>query len=163
MFCPNCGTENSKGQKFCTRCGTNLLVIDRAREIIGEMTGGMTAPPVSPNLLLVTVAVISIVGFIALTIGTVELFRMNTHNPLAVFFGLGGFASLIMICRHLLGLLKTSGKVELRSQINPNMHIPSPTLPRGATNRSLNEASVPYHSVVEDSTKQFERERSSNS
>ncbi len=37
MFCPNCGTDNSKGQKFCTRCGTNLLAIDRAREIITEL------------------------------------------------------------------------------------------------------------------------------
>ncbi len=164
MFCPNCGTENSKAQKFCTRCGTNLLMIDRAREIIGEMTGGMTTPSFSPNLLLVTVAVISIIGFIALTIGTVELFRMdNGGSPISIIFGFGGFTALVLICRYLLGLVKPSAKTEVRLPNVQNMGAPSPTLPRGATNRSLNEAATSYQSIVEDPTRQFERERSSNS
>ncbi|HEX9745281.1 MAG TPA: zinc-ribbon domain-containing protein, partial [bacterium] len=25
MFCPNCGTENPDGSKFCTSCGKNML------------------------------------------------------------------------------------------------------------------------------------------
>jgi hypothetical protein len=27
MYCPICGWQNREGTKFCTRCGTNLLVI----------------------------------------------------------------------------------------------------------------------------------------
>ena len=73
MFCPNCGTENSQAQKFCTRCGTNLLAIDRAREIITEMNNAAPAPAVSPNLVFGTVALLSVIGFLVVTLVTYEL------------------------------------------------------------------------------------------
>ena len=56
MFCPDCGAENSRSQKFCTRCGTNLIAIDRAREIVSEMKANVSAPPVSPRAILIIVA-----------------------------------------------------------------------------------------------------------
>lgn len=30
MYCPNCGSQNKDGTKFCTRCGTNLLAVAKA-------------------------------------------------------------------------------------------------------------------------------------
>lgn len=160
MFCPNCGTENSKGQKFCTRCGTNLLAIDRAREIISEMNT-VSVPSVSPNLVFVTVALLSIVGFIAITVGTFEMMRGDgKQTPLPIFFALGGFTSLVLICRYLIGLIKPTMKVEKPAIQPPPVSYPPPTIQRGTTNKSLNEAPS-YQSIIEDPTRQFEHERNS--
>lgn len=30
MYCPNCGSQFSEGQKFCRACGTNLAIISKA-------------------------------------------------------------------------------------------------------------------------------------
>ncbi len=160
MFCPNCGTENSKGQKFCTRCGTNLLAIDRAREIISEMNT-VSVPSVSPNLVFATVALLSLIGFIAITVGTVEMFnRDNNRSPVPIFFAFGGFASLVLICRYLVGLIKPTVKVEKPVIQAPPVSYSPPPLQRGTTNKSLNEAPS-YQSIIEDPTRQFEHERNS--
>lgn len=160
MFCPNCGTENSKGQKFCTRCGTNLLAIDRAREIITEMNT-VSVPSVSPNLVFVTVALLSIVGFVAITVGTVEMFNRGANrSPIPIFFAMGGFSALVMICRYLLGLIKPTVKVEKPAIQSPPVSYHPPTISRGTTNKALNEA-APYQSIIEDPTRQFEHERNS--
>ena len=166
MFCPNCGTDNSKGQKFCTRCGTNLLAIDRAREIITEMSNSEPAPLVSPNLVFATVALLSVFGFIAVTLGTYELARDDgRHGPLPFFFMAGGFTSLILICRYLIGLIKPANKAATKTipPAQPNSYAQFQPIQRGTTNRSLSEASVPYQSIVEDPTRQFERQKQSDS
>jgi len=160
MFCPNCGTENSKGQKFCTRCGTNLLAIDRAREIISEMNT-VSVPSVSPNLVFVTVALLSIIGFIAISVGTNELAEGDSiHTPLPFAFAVGGFISLVMICRYLIGLIKPTVKVEKPVIQAPPVSYTPPPIQRGTTNRALNEA-APYQSIIEDPTRQFEHEGNS--
>lgn len=166
MFCPNCGTENSKGQKFCTRCGTNLLAIDRAREIISEMTNSAPASGVSHNLVFGTVALLSVIGFIAVTLGTLELSRGDgRHGPLPFFFMVGGFSSLILICRYLIGLIKPANKPETKTiqPAQPNSYAQPQPVQRGTTNRALNEAAMPHHSVIEDPTRQFEHETRSKS
>lgn len=162
MFCPNCGTDNSKGQKFCTRCGTNLLAIDRAREIITEMSSAAPASAVSPNLVFVTVALLSMVGFLAITVGTFEMMRGDgAHTPLPIVFAMAGFSALVMICRYLLGLIKPGTRVETKPVFQPPQVPFSPQpIPRGTTNKALNEAS-PYQSIIEDPTRQFEHERNS--
>lgn len=38
MFCPKCGSNQGDGKKFCTGCGTNLLIVSQA------LTGQL-APP----------------------------------------------------------------------------------------------------------------------
>ncbi|MBO0797914.1 MAG: zinc ribbon domain-containing protein [Blastocatellia bacterium] len=45
MFCPKCGSNQGEGRKFCTSCGTNLLVV--AQAISGRLP--QTFSP-SPNL-----------------------------------------------------------------------------------------------------------------
>ena len=30
MFCPNCGVHQTDGRRFCTSCGTNLMIISQA-------------------------------------------------------------------------------------------------------------------------------------
>lgn len=167
MFCPNCGTDNSKGQKFCTRCGTNLLAIDRAREIISEVTNSVPAPSVSPNLVFGATVLLGIIGFIAITTGTVELFNRGggSNGPIPIIFPMIGFPALVLICRFLLGLLTPPAKKEIRQAqpIPSNYSSQPPAYQHGTTNRALNEASVPYQSVIEDPTRQFEHEKRSNS
>ena len=41
MFCPKCGSNQGDGKKFCTVCGTNLLIVSQA------LTGQL-APPQQP-------------------------------------------------------------------------------------------------------------------
>ena len=41
MFCPKCGSNQGDGKKFCTGCGTNLLVVSQA------LTGQLPPPPVN--------------------------------------------------------------------------------------------------------------------
>ncbi|MBS1790273.1 MAG: zinc ribbon domain-containing protein [Acidobacteria bacterium] len=166
MFCPNCGTDNSKGQKFCTRCGTNLLAIDRAREIISEVSGSAPTTGVSPNLVFIATVLLSMIGFIAVTLGTYELARGDGRNgPLPFFFMAGGFTSLVLICRYLIGLIRPTNKPATKTIQPPlsNSYPQFQPVQHGNTNRALNEASVPYQSVIEDPTRQFEHEKRSNS
>src|SRR5215813_6391256 len=154
MFCPDCGAENSRSQKFCTRCGTNLIAIDRAREIVSEMKANVSAPPAAPSNILRIVALISTIGFVATTAGTVILMPFGGVGPL--FFALGGFTALVMICRYLLQLIKPPARTEMSRQAPP---VESATSGAGsATNRALGGSPTPYHSIIEEPTQQFETE-----
>jgi len=155
MFCPDCGAENSRSQKFCTRCGTNLIAIDRAREIVNEMKANVSAPQVSTRAILIIVALISAIGFFATAAGTVLL--MPFHGPIPLFFAIGGFTALVMICRYLLQLIKPPARTEMSRQAPP---VESATSGVGsATNRALGGSPTPYHSIIEEPTQQFETER----
>jgi hypothetical protein len=44
MFCPKCGSNQGDGKKFCTGCGTNLLVVSQA------LTGQLAPPPMNHSL-----------------------------------------------------------------------------------------------------------------
>ena len=148
MFCPDCGAENSRGRKFCTSCGTNLIAIDRAREIVSEMKANVSAPPVSPRAILIIVALISAIGFFATAAGTVLL--MPFHGPIPLFFAIGGFTALVMICRYLLQLINHPARTEMSRQAPP---VESATSGVGsATNRALGGSPTPYHSIIEEPT-----------
>jgi zinc ribbon protein len=156
MFCPDCGAENSRGQKYCTRCGTNLIAIDRAREIVSEMTTGAPVPQFESSSIIKSVAWVSIFGFIFITIGTVIIMAIDEgRTPIPVLFGISGFGALVLICRHLIGLLKSAGRVETSSR---HADYTPPATPK-ATKRVLNEPSTPYNSIIEEPTQQFEAER----
>ncbi len=157
VFCPDCGAENSKSQKFCTRCGTNLMVIDRARDILNEVSQGAGTSGVSPNVVLGLVGLISVVGFAATTIGTLTLNRMDTNTPMPFFFGVGGFITMILICRFLLNMIRPSGKPAIGQQ--PQANYAPPQAITGNTRRGLAEPAPAYQSIIEDQTKQFEKER----
>ncbi len=157
MFCPDCGAENVKSQKFCVRCGSNLLVVDRAREIIGEAANA-TPPGAYSSHLLRMIAVISVCGFACVTLGTIFLALIDRDTPTPAVFGVGGFLSIILICRLLLRasiLSKTSNPGERLVLSAPVVQ----PVARSATNRGLSESALPFQSVVEESTRQFEKER----
>lgn len=158
MFCPDCGVENSRGQKYCTRCGTNLIAIDRAREIVNEVTTGAPVPQFDSSSIIKYVAWISIVGFLVVTLGTVIIMAIDGgRTPIPVFFGIAGFGSLVLICHYLLGLNKAGGRLENKSARRNPDYLP-PELPK-ATNRALNDPAQSYQSIVEEPTQQFEAER----
>jgi hypothetical protein len=160
MFCPDCGVENSKGNKFCRRCGTNLIAIDRAREFISEMTSAPPTQQIESSTVIKIVALIGILGFLFVTLGTVILQEIKSQGPpIPLFFAIFGFSALVLICRYLVKLISPTVKSENRRTILPaqaeQKNIPLPI----RENRTLNEQSYSQQSVVEEPTQQFEDER----
>ena len=156
MFCPECGTENARNQKYCTRCGSSLFAVEYARSIVQEMTTGNVTNGLEASTVLKIVAGISIVGFLLITIGTI-LLALAYHDfrngpPLALFFSLGGFASLVLIVRSLLKLIgnTTSAKPKVTRHTAP---LTTPV------NRSIAEGNPIYYSVTEEHTRQLENQR----
>lgn len=49
MYCPNCGSNNQAGTKFCTRCGTNLGAVTDA--LSGKAGEGVTLDDLTVKLL----------------------------------------------------------------------------------------------------------------
>jgi predicted lipid-binding transport protein (Tim44 family) len=45
MFCPKCGSNQGEGRKFCTSCGTNLLIVSQA--LSGKLPQSNASPPTS--------------------------------------------------------------------------------------------------------------------
>jgi hypothetical protein len=158
MFCPDCGAENVRSQKFCVRCGSNLVAIDRAREIIGDVVAGSVQNEGVPSHVLRIIALISICAFFCITAGTVFLALIESDSPAPFFFGTGGFIALVLICRQ---LLRASGSSRTTPVVSRTAVPPTPpaTLARAATNRGLGAAAVPFQSITEDSTRQFENAR----
>ncbi len=172
MFCPNCGMENAKGQKFCRRCGANLMAFDLAQNFINEVATGNAAKQVEPNSILKIIALVSVLGFLFITIGAIILSLMQYEYhaggpPIGLFLALLGYGSIVLICRRLLKLLETT-RAEVRPFIvQPALQAPAaqaytpPNLP-SQTNRNLGAAPV-YHSITEQETQQFEAERRAKS
>ena len=159
MFCPDCGTANVKSQKFCTRCGANILAMDRARAIIGDVAAGPIVNQPQSSTILKIVALISIFGFLFITIGTIILASMDESRS-SIPFSVVGFIALVLICRSLLRLAGSVSTTEAISQvITPSYVTPVPAPVRAATNRRLGEAGIAYDSITEESTRQFESER----
>lgn len=172
MFCPNCGLENAKGQKFCRRCGANLVAFDLAQNFIQEVATGQATKQVEPNNILKITALISILGFLFTTIGALLLSVMQYEYhaggpPLGLFMALFGYGSIVLICRRLLKLLEANRNevkpyvVQAAIQAPVAQPYTPPNLP-SQTNRNLGAAPI-YHSITEQETQQFEAERRANS
>jgi predicted lipid-binding transport protein (Tim44 family) len=48
MFCPKCGSNQGEGRKFCTSCGTNLLLVSQA--LSGKLPQSNPLPPTPHTL-----------------------------------------------------------------------------------------------------------------
>lgn len=157
MFCPDCGTENSRSQKFCVRCGTNLVVVEQARSIIQDVGVDHGSDNIQSSTVLKTVGIISALGFLFITVGTVILSLIyqgyRDGPPLGLFFALGGFASLVLIITRLLRLIDKAPIGATRFRRSSLLPLNQPH-----TTRSLPERDDPnYYSVTEERTRQFER------
>ncbi len=159
MFCSECGTENARGQKFCTRCGTSLLAIEYARSIVNEMAAGKASNGLEAATVLKSVAWISTIGFLTTMVGTIVLSNIYDHPgdaPVGLFFAIAGLIALIVINKQLLKLIS-----------NPQPQAKSPLLPDilakhavgHTTNRNLSEGPQPYYSVIEEQTRNLENQR----
>lgn len=156
MFCPECGTENTRGQKFCTRCGTSLLAVEYARSIVSELTTGKSNNDLSATTVLRVSTLISILGLLFVTLGTIFLSMIyhERNEPIGLIFCLFGLAALVLIVRRILGLIdrpeKTSppATVQLQATTNPL-----------ANNRTLTEGSQHPYSVTEERTRPLETQR----
>ena len=154
MFCPECGTDNARNQKFCTRCGTSLLAIEYARSIVNEMAAGKPSHLEAATVLR-TVAWISTVGLLLITLSTIFLsviYNDRLGPPIGLFFGVSGLVALVVIIRQLLKLIARPEKQPLHT-----MHLQATTNPL-LTNRTLTEGNQPYYSVTEERTRQLEQQ-----
>lgn len=167
MYCPNCGMENAQGQKYCRRCGVNLLAADYAREFVNEATTGQSYQTAAPGVLKIT-ALVSILGFLFVTIGAAIMTSIQFDSPegrhgppLGLFLALFGYAALVLICRQLVKLatLPVHTNTETRPRpLQPAAPAYHPPALHGHTNRNLAEAPG-YHSVTESETQQFDPAR----
>lgn len=171
MFCPHCGLENAKGQKFCRRCGANLMAFDLAQNFINEVATVPTTHQAEPNSILKITALISILGFLFITIGVIILTLMQHEYhqpgpPMGLFLAIFGYGAIVLICRRLLKLLELPrpaikpfvGQPAMHSPAQPYLAAPMPS----QTNRNLGATPV-YNSITEQETQQFEHERRANS
>lgn len=155
MFCPDCGTENSKGQKFCTRCGTSLLAVEYARSVVNEISTGKSNNDLSASSVLKMATVISILGLLFITMGTIfiTLIQANRNEPTGLFFAFAGLVSLVLIVRRILRLIdrpeKSSKPFTLPLPVKTNPLTPNP---------SLTEGSQTYYSVTEERTRHLEKQ-----
>jgi hypothetical protein len=172
MFCPNCGLENAKGQKFCRRCGANLLALDLARDFMNEVATGQPVNRVESGTILKIVALISSLGMVFVTGGVIALSIIQSttsggHSgpPMSLFLAMFGYGAIVLICWRLLKLLE-SAQPSARPPLAPVLPVTAPSYSapalHGQTNRNLGEA-PPYHSVIEQETQQFQSERRNNS
>lgn len=156
MFCPDCGTENSKGQKFCTRCGTSLLAVEYARSVVNELATSKPSNDLSASSVLRTATAISILGLLFITMGTIflSLIYQDRHGPpISLFFCLFGLGALVMIVKQVLKLIDRAEK----SAMPAIMQLPVTTNPL-ANHRNLTEGTQTYYSVTEERTRQLENQ-----
>jgi zinc-ribbon domain len=167
MYCPDCGTENSSGQKFCTRCGTNLKAIESARSIVTEVGEPGATNQVDKASLLRTIQWISALGFFLLTMGTIIILSIEPERmggpPLSFFFPLIGFISLVMIVRRLIRMLDTSHSLDranmkgwMKSVMEKKV-AEAHAKKMGGTTQQLPPVDTMPYSVVEEKTRQFEK------
>jgi hypothetical protein len=168
MYCPNCGVENAQGQKYCRRCGVNLLAADYAREFVNEATTGQPYQTAAPSVLKIT-ALVSILGFLFVTIGAVAMTVVQYDSPegrhgppLGLFLAMFGYAALVLICRQLVKLATLPAHF-IKAETRPRpLQAAAPTYQspalHGHTNRNLADAAG-YHSVTEPETQQFDPAR----
>jgi positive regulator of sigma E activity len=156
MFCPECGTENTRSQKFCTRCGTSLLAVEYARSIVSELATGKSNNDLSASAVLKMSTLISILGLLFITLGTIflSLIYQDRNEPIGLFFCLFGLVALVLIVRRILKLIDRPEKssppatMELQATTNPLAH-----------QRNLTEGNQPPFSVTEERTRQLENQR----
>lgn len=134
MFCANCGLKNARGQRFCRRCGTNLLALDLARDFISEVAVGQSINRVEPGTILKIIALISSLGMLFVTGGVIALSQiqnstMEGHQgpPMNLFLAVFGCGTIVLICGRLLRLLKNP-KLQNRLARRPQYQEPSQLL-----------------------------------
>lgn len=173
MFCPSCGLENAQSQKFCRRCGTNLLALQAATEMVSGIAQGHAANQLDPKYVLKMVMLFGSLGFLIVTAGAVALsivqiastpVELRHEPPFGLILGFFGYAALTIICGMLLRWVRlTNNRAVLPVMSNPISYAPpvnqmaAPSAVGANTNPALNAAPA-YQSIIEDETRQFAKQ-----
>ena len=170
MFCPSCGLENAQSQKFCRRCGTNLLALHTASGIVNEMVQGQPTNHIDPKFVLKIITLLGSLGFFLVTAGAVVMSiiqltsgsELRNEPPFGILLALFGYSALVLICGMLMRWVRLMNNNKptfpvLSHPINYAPPVPQIT-PVSAvtpnTNPALNAAPA-YQSIIEDETRQF--------
>ncbi|MCI0666214.1 MAG: hypothetical protein L0220_34615, partial [Acidobacteria bacterium] len=124
-----------------------------ARYILSEMSTSAPVPQFDTSNVLKIVALITLFGFLFVTIGAAILYKIDRHGPIPIMFALSGFGALVLICRYLLRLISPAAMSGVKQSSMPPSYAPR------TTNRALTEPSSSYNSVIEEPTQQIEGER----
>src|SRR5215472_2787995 len=96
MLCIQCGTQNSDATRYCTRCGSNLETLALLLNRDSFEDDSKPVPILGPKhagLILVSVALISIIGLLTVFIGIGVLAtapsRISDHDLAPMLFFLG--------------------------------------------------------------------------
>lgn len=170
MFCPSCGLENAQSQKFCRRCGTNLLALQAATEMVSGMAQGHATNQLDPKFVLKIVALLGTLGFFLVTGGAIALTVIQATSspdglrhdpPLGLFLAMSGYTALILICRMLMKWASPANAKPILPVFNqpvsyapPVNQFAPPSAVGANTNPALNAAPA-YQSIIEDETRQF--------
>jgi hypothetical protein len=161
MYCPDCGTENTSAQRFCRQCGTNLMSVKLAREVINTPAADVRSH-IEPSTVFKVVAFISVFGFLFITGGAIALTALQTswpgpQPPFGVLLAIVGYGSLVLIDRQLLKLIGPASRREI--QRAETAARPAVQVPQGSPHSLVEGA--PFGSVTEPTTRQFHEEQRS--
>jgi hypothetical protein len=170
MFCPSCGSENAQSQKFCRRCGTNLLALQAATEMVSEIAQGQAANQLDPKFVLKMVTLFGLLGFFIVTAGATALSIVQLAStsegaqhdpPFGLMLAFFGYTALTLICWMLFRWVKQVNTRPVLPVISnpvtyapPTSQTPAASVTGANTNPALNAAPA-YQSIIEDETRQF--------
>ncbi len=168
MYCPDCGTENANGMKFCTRCGTNLKAIESARAVVTEISEPGSSNQLDKASILRTIQWLSMGGIFMITTGAFLLTTVADHGrnePIGLMFAFLGFTALVLMVRRLMKMLdapeipKKSFGNWMKTTIEQRAgqgETPMKQMPMQSTTQQLPPMDTVPYSVVEEKTRQFE-------
>lgn len=143
MFCPNCGDQTTQGLKYCKRCGAGLGALTNPTEqkaSIGKAIGGS----------LFLVALVSIVGFIALFVTVDSLGEHGfDRNALVGLMAFGGATVMGVVGLLVWLLLRLTGAAASTSKTQ------TPVI-REHTPQQLPAQPIGIPSVTENTTRNFD-------
>ncbi|MGH9839265.1 MAG: hypothetical protein ACREEM_10820 [Blastocatellia bacterium] len=153
MYCPQCGSNQSEGKRFCTICGTNLQVVTQA--LTGQLQLAYHPPAIPHPYEIerqretakgVKLAIIG-GGFVALKFFTAIFSGGSFVNPLSVI----GFILLAIGISKLVAYRPIENTVSQHPQLPTST--PQPVFSSMPNTGNLHAPSRPAPSVTEDETR----------
>jgi hypothetical protein len=150
MFCPNCGAHQSEGKRFCTACGTNLLLISQA--LLTPLPAMRDARAQEWERERAKGIKLTIIGgaFIAIQLFTFIL-SLPFRNP-GTPFGFLSFVALALMGAGISKLLSTPRPEEPARQPSRRVEAPPPRQVFPVPPTDALEEGAPGPSVTEDET-----------
>lgn len=148
MYCQGCGQSYSKEQKFCTSCGSQMLVSENEIDKDG-MPGKMLDNVLTTVFLIVLFGLGILVGLVAVLLGS------NIEPKFVMFISIAYLAAVFGICATLLKQVPKLIDARLNKYKGGDSNVRPLLQPR--TTAQLEEPLTPVASVTDRTTRILER------